>query len=445
LIEHADRPCDRESIERIVRSGEIRTVRMMLPDMHGVARAKMVTAGHFLEVIDSGHSWGIPLIMADLWQNVPSDREVPTGNATIWPDLSTFARLPWAPHVAHVICDVALPGGGVATARDVLRRVLESAATSGFEPLFGNELEFYVYEPIGDGPKLPVVGMSEWFTDQALAKRQPFLDDLFAFLPLLGVPVYEIFNEHGAGQLEINLSPSTGVSALDWVFIAKAAIKEVARLHGLHATFMPVPRNDTETPPSGYHLHQTLLGDDGVNLFVPKHGDAALSEVGLSYVAGQLEHAPALTGLVAQTVTAYKRYRPGTWAPMRAGWGIDNRTAMVRALPRGVGTHIENRLGSSCANPYLLAAAEVAAGLDGVARRLDPGQPCAGNVADDQRYPSVPLSLWEGLQAVQADNVLCVALDAEFVAMYHGVMLLTWRRFQSYVTDWEFSEYREVL
>jgi glutamine synthetase len=171
----------------------------------------------------------------------------------------------------------------------------------------------------------------------------------------------------------------------------------------------------------------------------------ALSDVARHYIGGQLRHAMGLTGIAAPTVTSYKRLSPGTWAPVRAAWGVDNRTAMVRALIDGPDTRIENRLAGSCANPYLLAAAMVATGLDGVEHSIDPGDPAAHNVLEDERYPHVPTCLIDGLRAFEEDTILVEALGHDFTRAYLGVMKHVWKRFQSFVTDWEIKEYREVL
>jgi glutamine synthetase len=432
-------------LDRIEREG-VTKVRLLVTDLAGVSRGKQITAERFVHrTIDGGHAWAIPLIAVDLWQNLSPDlSDLPTGNGLLAPDLSTFCVLPWASDTAHVLCDVLIGGEPAPTPRAALKGVLAAARESGFEPLFGSEMEFYVYED-RDGTFAPPTVMQEWFTDQALAKLQPLLDDLYAHLRTMGVPFYEIWNEHGAGQMELNLEPMTGVAAFDAVVATKSAVKELAIRHGLKATFMPKPTNDFEVPPSGYHLHQTLNGPDGSNVFWSGDPNGPLTDTARRYIAGQLTHANGLTGICASTVNAYKRFRPGTWAPMRAAWGVDNRGAMVRAIPAGEGTHVENRLGSSCANPYLLGAAQVAAGLDGIARSLDPGEPVSHYTAEDTRYPLVPMNLLDGIRALAADDVLTTALGKELARNYVAILEQVWTRYQSHVTDWEITEYRELL
>jgi glutamine synthetase len=424
----------------------ITKVRLLVTDLMGVARGKQVTAERFVRrTIEHGHAWAKPLVAVDIWQNLsPELADLPTGNAVMRPDLTTFAVLPWAPDTAHVICDVLIDGEPAPTPRHALRRVLERADVAGFSPLFGSELEFYVYED-RDGAFTPPTLMQEWFTDQALAKLKPLLDDLYAHLDAMGVPVYEIWNEHGAGQLELNLEPCSGLAAIDHVVATKAAVKEMALARGLKATFMPKPTNELEVPPSGYHLHQTLHRPDGSNAFWTSDDAKPLTAEALHYIGGQLKHAAGLTGICASTVTAYKRFRPGTWAPMRAAWGVDNRGAMVRAIIAGEGTHIEQRLGSSCSNPYLLAAVQVAAGLDGIANVVDPGEPVSHDTSADTSFPLVPMNLLDGVRAFAADEVLTDAIGAELARNYVAIQEEIWMRYQSHVTDWEITEYREIL
>src|SRR5215469_16535843 len=381
----------------------------------------------------------------------PEEREfgVETGfgNGVARPDLRTLRRLPWTRATATVMADVFTKEGEAApTARQALQRVLDRADAMGYRPVLGSELEFYVFRPDPERAGfVPDFGLQSWFSTHALALSQEFLEDLHACVTRLGLPVYEVFNEHGSGQFEINLAPGSGLGCVDDVVLLKVAIKEVAMRHDLRATFLAKPVNGGSTPPSGYHLHQTLHAADGANAFHDPGGEHGLSDVARHYIGGHLAHAAGMTGVAAPTVTAYKRYIPGTWAPVRAGWAIDNRTALVRVIPDGDGARIENRLGSSDANPYLLAAVMVAAGLDGVRQALDPGEPGTRNMLEDERFPRLPATLIEGVEALAADEPLCAALGAVLSRTLIRLLRHDWRRFMTHVTDWEIREYRELL
>lgn len=431
---------------------QIETVRLVVLDMHGVPRAKLLTAGHFRAVARRGHAWALPLVAVDIWQGLaPEEREfgIETGfgNGVARPDLRTLRRLPWTRATAHVMADVYTREGEPApTARQALQRVLDQADAIGRRPVLGSELEFYVFRPdperAGFGTDF---GLQSWFSTHALALSQEFLEDLHGCTTRLGLPVYEVFNEHGSGQFEINLAPGTGLGCVDDVVLLKVAIKEVAMRHGLRATFLAKPVNGRSTPPSGYHLHQALHAADGSNAFHDPGAEHGLSDVARGYIGGHLAHAAGMTGVAAPTVTAYKRYLPGTWAPVRAVWAIDNRTALVRAIPEADAVRIENRLGSADANPYLLAAVMIAAGLDGVRRGLDPGPPAGLHAPEDERAPKLPATLIEGVEAFAADETLREALGAVFSRTFIRLLRHDWRRFTGHVTDWEIQEYRELL
>ncbi len=437
------------AILKRIEAENIANVRLVLTDLYGVPRGKVVTARRMERALTQGHPFAIPLFASNLWQrHAPGEtvysNDIGYRNGVMHLDPATFTPLPWTPATAHMITDLYDEDGTiVATPRAVLRKVLAAAADLGIEPVFGNELEFYVYRPGAE--YAPADGPQAWFSVDALGTSQQFIDELDRAAGVMGLQLYEIFSEHGAGEFEANLEPCGGLLAIDRMIALKIAIKEVARSLGLRATFMSRPTGLEATPPSGYHLHQSLLDAAGANLLADPADPDGLSALARHYVAGQLAHAPAMTGVASPTVTAYKRYQKGTWAPIQVAWGIQNRTALVRALPDGAATRIENRLGSSDANPYLLAAVMVAAGLDGVRLQLPAPEPAADNLFDNIRYDRLPASPPEGLDALLADTELTAALGPVFTTTFADVLRLDWHRYLSHVSDWEISEYREML
>jgi len=446
----ADPAMSAEVLKRI-QAEDIAHVRLVLTDLYGVARGKLVAARRMERALTDGHPFAIPLFASNLWQrHAPGEHAYSTDigyrNGLLALDPLTFTPLPWAPGSAQIITDLYDGAEIVATPRAVLRRVLGDAERLGLQPVFGNELEFYVFRagPDGSGYQ-PATGPQAWFSVHALGMAGEFVDELDRAADLMGLELYEIFSEHGAGQFEVNLEPCPGLLALDRVVALKIAIKEVARSLGLRATFMTRPTNLDLTPPSGYHLHQSLLDAAGQNALRDAGDPDGLSGLARHYVAGQLAHAPAMTALACPTITGYKRYHKGTWAPVQVAWGIDNRTALVRALPDGDGTRIENRLGSSDANPYLLAAVMLAAGLDGIRRRLPAPEPAAENLFDVIRFPRLPSSPPESLAALAADAQLTEALGPLFTTTFADVLRADWQRYLGHVSDWEISEYREML
>lgn len=444
-------PASAEVLKRI-EAENIRNVRLVLTDLYGVPRGKVVAARRMERALAEGHPFAIPLFASNLWQrHAPGEHRYSTDigyrNGVLHLDPLTFTPLPWTPATAHMLTDLYDEAGQiVATPRAVLRRVLDDARSLGLEPVLGSELEFYVYRPDpAEAGFAPAFGPQSWFSVHAVGMAQQFVDELDRAADQMGLQLYEVFSEHGAGQFEVNLEPGTGLYAIDRMVALKIAIKEVARSLGLRATFMARPTSRDTTPPSGYHLHQSLLNAAGENLLADEAGAHGLSGTARHYVAGLLAHAPGMTAITSPTITAYKRYQPGTWAPLRIAWGVQNRTALVRALPAGQGTRIENRQGSSDANPYLLAAVMIAAGVDGIRRRLDPGDPADGNLFEDARFPRLPSSPAESVDALVADEELTRALGPEFTETFADVLRFDWQRFLSHVTDWEINEYREML
>ncbi len=430
----------------------IRNLRLVLTDLYGVPRGKVVTAHRIERAVTDGHPFAIPLFASNLWQrHAPGEHvyshDIGYRNGVLRLDPLTYAPLPWTPGTAHLLTDLYDADGQlVQTPRAVLRKVLGDARALGLEPVFGHELEFYVFRPEpSEQDYAPIYGPQSWFSVHALGMAQRFVDELDHAATVMGLPVYEIFSEHGAGQFEINLEPCHGVLAADRVVALKIAIKEIAQSLGMRATFLARPTNLDITPPSGYHLHQSLLDARGDNVLLDPAAADGLSDIARHYIAGQLAHAPGMTAIASPTVTGYKRYRPGTWAPVQVAWGIENRTALVRALPDGSDTRIENRLGSSDANPYLLTAVMVAAGLDGVRRSLEPPDPASDNLFENIRFLRLPASPPEGIDALIADDALAQALGPVFTSTFTDVLRFDWQRYLSHVSDWEISEYREML
>lgn len=434
-----------------IEAEHIGNVRLVLTDLYGVPRGKVVAARRMERALTEGHPFAIPLFASNLWQrHAPGETVYTTDigyrNGILRLDPATFAPLPWTPATAHMLADLHEEDGSiVGTPRAVLRRVLDDAAALGVIPVFGSELEFYVYRPAEGGGYQPADGPQAWFSVDALGTSQQFVDELDRAAGLMGLELYEIFSEHGAGQFEVNLEPGTGLAAIDRMIALKIALKEVARSLGLRATFMAQPAALEITPPSGYHLHQSLRDGAGANLLADAADPDGLSALARHYIAGQLTHARAMAAVAAPTVTAYKRYHRGTWAPIQVAWGIQNRTALVRALPAGDGTRIENRLGSSDANPYLLAAVILAAGLDGIRRELPAPEPATENLFENIRYERLPVSPPEALDALTADAELSAALGEVFTTVFADVLRCDWGRYLRHVSDWEISEYREML
>jgi glutamine synthetase len=225
----------------------------------------------------------------------------------------------------------------------------------------------------------------------------------------------------------------------------RSAVKQIARRHGLHASFMCRPRV-ANTFSSGWHLHQSLLDmKTKANAFASDGHDHVLSALGCAYLAGLLAHARAAAAFTTPTLNGYKRYRPYQLAPDRAIWGYDNRGVMVRVLgaPGDPSTHLENRVGEPAANPYLYMASQIVAGLDGMVRKLEPG--ASADTPYEAQAELLPKSLEEALDALRTSACFRSAFGDGFVDYYLRIKEFETARFQSEVTEWEQKEYFDLF
>jgi glutamine synthetase len=234
-----------------------------------------------------------------------------------------------------------------------------------------------------------------------------------------------------------------GMACADAMVLFRSAVKQIARRHGYHATFMCRPKLPNVMS-SGWHLHQSL-SRDGANAFVPKSDEEVLSPVGKNYLAGLLAHARGATALATPTLNGYKRYRPYSLAPDRVIWGKENRGALIRVVG-GAGdaaTRIENRAGEPAANPYLYFASQIHSGLDGIARKLAPPPPA--DTPYEAKADPLPRTLGEALECLRKDEALCAGLGQGFVDYYCSIKEAEIARFNLEVTEWEQREYFDLF
>lgn len=440
-------------VQELIQEQHIHTVRVEFSDLHGVSRGKAVAADSFPQVVEHGLQYALPTFALDLAGNVAAGagtaEEENYCDMTGRPDLSTFTPLPWQPGTARVVADLYLRGDALAVSpRRVLQRVVEEYRRLGLTPVVGSELEFFLLrqEPSGqwrtyaDRPSMV-------YTINPLVDPQGVLERLALYMAQAGIPVPAYNHEFYPGQYEINLPHGPAVQAADLTAFFKQMVKEVASQAGLLATFMAKPLNDNGG--SGFHLHVSLAGPEGENLFAAPGEPYGLSPLARHFMGGVLAHAPATLALLAPTINSYKRYQLYSFAPYYVLWGLDNRSTYLRVPPeRGPGARVENRAADGGANPYLVAAATLAAGLDGIRRQLEPGEPWEGDAyqnADPAACQVVPRSLEEALRALEGDQVLRETLGEPFVKNFLAVKRLEAQRFRDYVTDWEFREYSFYL
>ncbi len=480
-------PGDRvaEARERLARSG-VRWVNCFFTDLRGILQSFTIPVDEFTEggAFESGIGFD--------GSSVRGFKAIDESDMVWMPDPGTLRVIPWiddpVQRSAFMIGDVhEAYGGGPAACdpRGVARRVMAQAAEMGYAPVVAPEIEFFLFSrfdptrlvfdywaspsgghgdswagprPLPESPELynggPAVRPKEgYFRAPPEDSTHEFRIELAHHLRELGVRVeYHHHEVATAGQVELNFKPANTLATADNAVIYKFAARNVAKLRGFHATFMPKPLYLDNA--SGMHVHQSLWVD-GKNAFFDASDDyAELSEIGRYYVGGLLAHAPALTAICCSTVNSYKRLVPGFEAPINVCWSRRNRSALVRVPLYMKGEayagakRIEYRAADPACNPYLAMAAQLAAGLDGIKNRIDPGAPLDHDVyelSDVEKAAlgvgTLPTTLDRSLGALMADRVLRDALGDDIVQAFVSLKTAEWNQYCLQLTPWEVVKY----
>jgi glutamine synthetase len=439
------------NLARLIEDG-VTTVRLSYPDLHGIARGKEFPASFFDHLSEDGAAHCEAIMTVDLAHNVVSGFEHGFQDILARPDAATLARIPWDPEVAWCIADLERMNGDPygCDSRAVLKRAVQQYVDRGLIPVLGPELEFYLCEPDPSaewGYRRYVDNPSHVYTVGAVADPRGVLREMLHACADLGLGAYAANHEFGRSQYEINLRHSDALSACDRAFLFKTTVKEMSSRHGLLATFIGKPWNDDEG--SGFHLHMSLGGADGGNLLNDPDGEEGLSKLCHHFLAGILDHGPALMPFFNPTTNAYRRIHEEALVPTLVSWGHDNRLTLARVpRERGGATRIEFRVGDGAANPYLAIAAALFAGLDGIRRKLEPPSPCEGliyELPEAETMTPLPTTFEAALEALAADELLVDAMGPELVAVFRVIKDAELERARRTVTDWEFQEYSHHL
>lgn len=425
-------------IDLISREG-LEHVFVEFPDINGISRSKQVRADYFLETWEAGFPVNLLILAQTPRSEVPENsgvgEEIDYGDGLLRPIPESVAVLPWRDDAARVLCDVEYEGAPArASPRNALKKVLERA-TGTFEFTVGSELEFYLLSETDEGYE-PVTSHKHECVSWATEEVSPYYNDLATWSDEYGASINSLMHEHGPGQLEVLFDYGGPLDQADDTFDFKRLVKRTARCHDRWATFMAKPFADCEG--SGYHLHVGAF-DGETNVF--EDDDGRLSTVGRQFVGGILEHANALAAIGTPTLNAFKRYERGSFAPYTASWGYDNRMTGVR-IPSGT-TRIENRIPSADANPYLVIAATIAAGLHGLEAEIEPDDPVSGDPAGER--PPLPRSPEMALGALEADDELVDRLGEDLVRAFVAAKRRELESFRDTVTDWEREQYVQTL
>ncbi len=421
-------------------------LRLLWPDHLGLARGKYLTPAK----ADDGTAHCITLF------TLGYDREmIPHDGGLFWeglPDCDAVfeneeIREGWQPGTSVVIPDIVRGGSPVPLApRNVLKDVLAKWLDRGFTPMVGIELEACLFEPDGEGGWRPIStpGAYVYGTGTAVDPSGT-IDDIMATAVEAGLRLESVNSEYDNGQFELTLAYDNALRAADDAFLFKVMAREVAAAHGMLLTFMGKPINGRGG--SGLHVNLSFRDSDGLNALADEAAEDGLSDMARTVMSGMLHHHVGLTALLAPTVNAYKRLRPGALCGYWANWGYDHRGVTVRVPPaRGSGTRLEHRVGDGAVTPHQAVAAVLSASLLGFekAYELPPAETldCIERASTDVVTPA---SLADALDALEADADLVEAFGPAYVDGFITVKRAEWDRYTQWTTDWEMGEYLPFL
>jgi len=430
------------------RSEGIRFVRFELPDMHGISRSKTVPIEHADGFAERGlNMYGGTSVLDTRSDVVPGtlyNEERMYGDQLLHPDPDTAAVVPWVQATARFICDATWYDGSPleATPRHVYRRALDRCRALGFEPVIGTEYEFYLLDGETHDPLFSGYHIFNTVRNDYVPTIRRVLEEM----PRIGVSVITANCEYAGSQWEIPCAPGRGMKGPDDAFTFRNGVKEIARQDGLLATFMSKPFADSAG--CGNHTHISLLrSEDGVNAFGDDTDPSGISDTCRHFVGGLLRYARAIDALIAPTVNCHRRRRRHTFSPTNVSWGFEDRSALVRVKGGTLQSrHLEYRAPSALANPYLIGAALLQAGLQGIEEQLEPGPTSKPGIPaeDDEDFEKLPGSIHEALAEFESEPATRAFFGEEFVRAYLVMRRYELSRFNDWVTDWERQEYLEL-
>ena len=441
-----------EDIRREAKERGIEFFFAQFVDMYARPSAKLVPAQNLDDLVNDGA--GFAGFAAGELGQLPSDPDI----AAI-PDLRSFTPVPWESTVARFACDVYVEGEEWPyDPRTILRRQVDRARQKGFEFMMGLELEYFLVRQAENGSielADPLDNLEKPCYDlKGLTRNYELLTTVSRYVNELGWGNYANDHEDANGQFEQNFTYTDALTSCDRAIFFRYMLNTLAHRRGMIATFMPKPFSHLTG--NGCHFHMSLWDGDA-NLFLDESDPRGLglSELAYNFIGGLKTHARATSALTAPTVNSYKRLKVGTttsgatWSPVWISYGYNNRTQMLRIPGPG---RVEDRTIDGSCNPYLAAAAVLAAGLDGIERKLDAGEPNSENLYsfpyDELKargLETLPTNLLQATHELAQDEVLREALgharEEDYVDYFIRVKLEEWNRYHEQVTPWEIQEY----
>lgn len=450
-----------ESLEHLVNEGRIDTVLSTMPDMQGRLVGKRLDAHFYLHhVVQEGSHHCSYLLGTDVEMNT-----LPGFKMTNWrtgyhdfkvrPDQRTMRVVPWLEKTAIVLGDVYTDDDKPVeeSPRRILQRQVARLAAMGYTAKMASELEFYLFRDTYEEARSrhyndmnPYGTYIQDYHILATTKDEHILRQIRNSMNAAGIPVEGSKGEWGAGQEELNLEYSDPVEMADRHVLYKHGTKEIAALNNVAITFM-AKWNEGQAG-SSFHLHSSLWDASGRPVFWDESQPMGMSQIFQHYLAGQLAYTNELMYFYAPFVNSYKRYREGTFAPIRLAWGHDNRTCGLRVIGDHGSLRVENRVPGADANPYLAFAATIAAGIAGIERRLELPEMFTGDAyeADGQRnVPRVAGALYESIRGLERSQLAREAFGEQVVNHYLNAAHEEQAAYDHAVTSWELDRYFERI
>jgi glutamine synthetase len=434
-------PATRRIVAEARRAG-VRLVRFLYTDNGGVTRGKSTHVESLGHRITDGIGLTVAMpAMNMLDQLTPVEGMGPVGEIRLRPDPETFTVLPYAPHAAAMTVDMCTLDGAPwgACPRSFLKRQIAASAEAGFTLRAAFEGEFTLAVRNPDGTFAPL-DQSLCFSTVGMTTAAAVVDDIVAALEKQAIQVEQYYPELGHGQQELSIRHAPALAAADRQVFYRETVRAVAYRHGLYASLAPKPFPDQAG--NGSHIHFSLWDPAGRrNLMHDPKGRYGISALGYHFVAGVLEHLPALVALTCPSVNSYRRLQPHSWSSAYTAWGPDNREGAIRipstfASDRAGSTNAELKACDASANPYLALGGLLVAGLDGLTRRLEPGEPTLVDPADytdDERAARgihrLPTTLAAALENLAGDRVLTAALGPPLARSFLAVKRAEWQAF----------------
>lgn len=440
---------NRAELKEWLKERRITEVELLVPDMAGIARGKILPTSKFLSGLDNDTLRLPESVFGQMVTGADAETDALTYQAPdmiLVPDADTICVVPWYREpTAQVICDCTDRNGepNPVAPRQVLKSILARFREKNWKPVVAPELEFYLAQKNidPDYPLLPPAGKSgrpqtgrQAYAIDAVNEFDPMFEDVYDYCDAQEIGIDSLIHEEGVAQCEINFYHGDPLQLADQTFLFKRTVRQAALRHDIYATFMAKPYE--QEPGSAMHIHQSVVDfRTGKNLFANKNGKD--TRLFLAYIAGLQKYLPASMPLIAPYVNSYRRLVRYLSAPVNTHWGHENRTVGLR-VPESEqkNRRIENRVPGADANPYLAIAATLACGYMGMTQNLMPTKPMEGNAYESMKY-QLPRHLLDAIQRFRGSSDIRDLLGAEFVDLYSDVKASEHDAYQQVISPWE--------